>query len=58
MEDEKKQQSTIVGVVFTGCLFIGLGLGIYFNQVAVGVLVGMGVGFIGMGIMWAITRHK
>ena len=36
--------------VFVACLFIGIGVGIALNQVAVGVLVGLGVGFLGLFI--------
>jgi hypothetical protein len=38
-------------LVFAACLFIGLGVGIALNQVAAGVLIGLGVGFLGLVIV-------
>jgi hypothetical protein len=35
-------------------LFIGLGIGKYFNAIATGVLIGMGVGF----VVWGIINLK
>jgi hypothetical protein len=37
---------------------IGLGLGILYNKTAVGILLGMGIGFIAMGGVWALFRQK
>jgi len=52
-EFSKKGNGTAIGgLVFVGCMFIGAGIGMYFNKVKVGGAIGMGVGFIGM----AITR--
>ena len=33
-------------LLFSGPMFIGLGIGFIFNQVAAGVLIGIGVGFV------------
>lgn len=51
--DKKKENKfdAAGGVVFVGCMFIGMGLGFYYNQLPVGLFVGMGVGFLGMGII-------
>lgn len=50
MEEDKKNKQDIGGLLFVGCLFIGLALGFYFNNIPVGVLGGLGVGFIAMGL--------
>lgn len=44
------------GVVFVGCMFIGMGLGYFFNQFAVGLFIGMGVGFVGMGLVTLMKK--
>jgi len=36
------------GVLIPAFLLIGLGIGMYYNQTAVGVLVGLGIGFLAM----------
>ena len=53
---DKKKSDTVGGLVFVGPLMIGLGLGIYYNQTAVGVLVGLGVGFILFGLVKALMK--
>ena len=39
-------------------MFIGLGIGMYYGEIATGVLIGMGVGFIVMGIITMINGNK
>ena len=55
-EKNKSRSDTIGGFVFVGPLLIGIGLGIYFGQTAVGVLVGLGVGFILFGLVKAFMK--
>ena len=43
------------GVVFVGCLLIGLAAGLLTGQTAVGLLGGLGVGLVAMGIVRAVT---
>jgi uncharacterized membrane protein len=52
----KSKSDTVGGLVFVGPLMIGLGLGIYYTQTAVGLLVGLGVGFILFGLVKAIMK--
>jgi len=54
--EEKSKADTVGGLVFVGPLMIGLGLGIYYNQTAVGLLLGLGVGFIFFGIVKALIK--
>ena len=55
-KEDKKKSDTVGGLVFVGPMMIGLGLGIYYNQTAVGVLVGLGVGFILFGLVKALMK--
>ncbi len=41
------------GLVFVGCMFIGAGIGLAFGRPDVGGAIGMGVGFLLMGIIRA-----
>ena len=56
MEKEKSKSDTVGGLVFVGPLMIGIGLGIYYNITAVGVLVGLGVGFILFALVKAFMK--
>ena len=51
MSSEKQATSRkgASGVVFVGCLMLGLAVGLLIENVAVGLLGGLGVGFIAMG---------
>jgi len=44
--ERAKSKDGYAWTAFVAFLFIGLGLGIYFNQAAPGVLIGMGLGFL------------
>ena len=39
------------GVAFVGFLFLGIAFGMLYNQVAVGVMAGLGLGFISMALL-------
>ncbi|MCE4599563.1 MAG: hypothetical protein F7C81_05140 [Desulfurococcales archaeon] len=41
----------VEGLVFVGFMFIGMGIGMLLDRVAVGTLIGMGIGFIAMAIL-------
>ena len=55
MSVEKKEESRtgLSGLVFVGCLLVGLAIGIYTGNVAPAILAALGIGFIAM----AITRY-
>ena len=43
------------GVLFIGFIIFGLAIGFFLGNIAAGLFAGIGVGFIAMGIMRAIT---
>ena len=53
MAGEKKRtdKAGLGGLVFVGCLFIGLGIGIGFDFMPAALFIGLGIGFIAMGIV-------
>ena len=55
-KENKSKSDTVGGLVFVGPLMIGIGLGIYYNITAVGVLVGLGVGFLLFGLVKATMK--
>nr|WP_294938731.1 hypothetical protein [uncultured Flavobacterium sp.] len=44
--ETQNNRNKLAGAIFVGCMFIGIGLGMYFHQMTVGIMIGMGVGFI------------
>ena len=49
---KKKREKEPGGLFFVGSLMLGLGIGLYFGRPDVGVLIGLGVGFILMGLSY------
>ncbi len=41
------------GIVFVGCLFLGMGLGALADQAGAGTLLGLGAGFVAMALLRA-----
>jgi len=54
-EKQGSKRNGAAGVIFIGCLLLGLAAGLLTGQVAVGLLGGLGVGFVAMGIARAVT---
>ncbi|WP_310381978.1 hypothetical protein [Flavobacterium sp.] len=50
MENQKNETNKIAGIIFVGCMFIGIGVGNYMNNTSVGTLIGIGVGFLASAI--------
>ena len=44
------------GLLFVGSLMTGLGFGLYYGRPDVGVLIGLGVGFVLFGLMKAFLK--
>jgi hypothetical protein len=58
MDEKKKTGPAIGGILFTGCMFIGGGIGMAMDNVPVGGAIGMGVGFLAMAAVWAFYDKK
>ncbi len=54
----KKKEDNIPGLGFVGCLFLGMGFGMFYGNVSIGVLIGLGVGFIVMAFLKYFLRKK
>ncbi len=57
MSEHKQVRSSkgVSGLVFVGCLMIGIAAGIFTGNVAVAFLGALGVGFIAMGMVRLVT---
>lgn len=54
-EKNESSKSGASGLVLVGCLMLGLAAGLLTGNVAVGLIGGLGIGFIGMAITRSIT---
>ena len=46
MKDKIYDITTFEGKIFVGCMFVGIGIGMFFGETGAGTMIGMGVGFI------------
>ncbi len=44
--------------VFIGFMFLGMAIGMYFNHTGIGILAGMGVGFIARAVIGLNTQKE
>ena len=59
MEQNKKKSGTSIGgLVFVGCMFMGWGIGKLYGTAQTGETIGMAVGFFAMAGIWAYYRNK
>lgn len=60
MENKSKSSDkwSIASLVFVGCMFTGIGLGMLFDARGTGMYVGMGAGFLAMGAVLYYFNRK
>lgn len=46
----------IGGIVFVGCMFVGMGIGAALDAKQAGLQIGMGVGFVAMALSWWLVK--
>lgn len=56
--DKTKEARKIGGILFTGCMFIGMAIGWYSEALTIGMLAGMGLGFIMMAVVMVSATSK
>lgn len=54
--DKKGKDKGFVGLIFVGCLFLGMGIGFLTDNFVVWMFIGMGVGFLLMALVAAISK--
>lgn len=45
-------------ILLPGCMFIGMGIGMLFDATQVGLFIGMGVGFVSIGLIKLLTGQE
>ncbi len=58
MAKANNKSNSVGGLLFVGCMFLGMAAGFAFNQIAIGTAAGMGIGFLAMAIYIAVTSKK
>jgi hypothetical protein len=48
--ENTKKRNTAGGLLFVGCMFVGMGFGFFFGHLLTGIFIGMGAGFVAFGI--------
>ena len=56
--DKKSAAQKAGGLLFAGCLFIGMAAGWYFSDIKIGLFGGMGIGFVVMAIVVMSAANK
>ena len=57
-KESKKTAQKVGGLLFVGCMFIGMAAGWYFERLNIGLFAGMGLGFIMMAITYMSAVNK
>jgi hypothetical protein len=55
---KKSKVWSIGGILMTGSMFVGMGLGQYFGARQIGLYIGLGVGFLAMGTLHLVYLAK
>ena len=55
---KRKKGKDYTEMIFDGCMFLGLGVGILLRRAWIGLFIGMGVGFIVKGLLWARQKEQ
>jgi len=58
MKTTKNNSWMTSGILLPGCMFIGIGIGMLYNATPIGLFIGMGVGFISMGIVKLLKSNE
>jgi hypothetical protein len=54
--ENTRKKYTAGGLLFVGCMFVGMGLGFFFGHLLTGLLTGMGAGFVAFGIIMLLSK--
>lgn len=57
-KEAKKTAQKVGGLLFVGCMFLGMAGGKYFGNMPIGLFGGMGIGFIMMAVVWMSAANK
>lgn len=58
MKSEEHLGYEVGGIAFVGSILIGVGAGMYYDKIAIGSLLGTGIGFVLMAIFRATLKEK
>lgn len=56
--ERRKEAKKVGGLLFTGCMFIGMAAGWFFGNFAMCMFAGMGLGFIMMAVVHVSETNK
>jgi len=51
MENQDRNDYKVGGILFAGCMFLGMGIGKIFDEAGTGMLIGMGIGFLASALL-------
>ena len=57
MENRNKEIGKIAGMIFVGCIMIGIAVGMAMHKTGIGTMIGVGVGFLASA-MYRSEKNK